>query len=120
MIFPDESQTKRSNAHHCDSLSDFYLDICGEHVHHGLWLYGKETADEAVLRLITVVADEARIGAGTRVCDIGCGYGALRGSAARRFIGGDMRRHQPIAPSVLARTRGAGPQHRATAAAPVG
>ena len=85
MIFPDESQTKRSIAHHYDSLSDFYLEIWGEHVHHGLWLDGKETADEAVLRLITVVADEARIGAGTRVCDIGCGYGGTARELVNRY-----------------------------------
>jgi len=75
MIYPDQSQTTASIAHHYDSLSDFYLEIWGEHVHHGLWLDGKESAAEAVLRLITVVADEAQIGPGTRVCDVGCGYG---------------------------------------------
>jgi cyclopropane fatty-acyl-phospholipid synthase-like methyltransferase len=85
MIFPDESQTMQGIAHHYDSLSDFYLDIWGEHVHHGLWLDGKETADEAVLRLITVVADEARIGAGTRVCDIGCGYGGTARELVNRY-----------------------------------
>jgi tocopherol O-methyltransferase len=85
MIFPDESQTTQTIAHHYDSLSDFYLDIWGEHVHHGLWLDGKETADEAVLRLITVVADEARIGAGTRVCDIGCGYGGTARELVKRY-----------------------------------
>ncbi|HWN67793.1 MAG TPA: class I SAM-dependent methyltransferase, partial [Haliangium sp.] len=75
MIFPSELQSPESVAHHYDSLSDFYLEVWGEHVHHGLWLDGRESPDQAVLRLIEVVAEEARIGAGTRVCDVGCGYG---------------------------------------------
>jgi tocopherol O-methyltransferase len=75
MIFPSELQSPERVAHHYDSLSDFYLEVWGEHVHHGLWLDGRESPDEAVLQLIRVVTEEARIGAGTRVCDVGCGYG---------------------------------------------
>lgn len=63
-------------ASHYDELDHFYRDVWGEHVHHGLWLRGNETREEAVLQLVDVVAREAQVGPGVRVCDIGCGYGA--------------------------------------------
>lgn len=75
MIFPNQIQSSESVAHHYDSLSNFYLEVWGEHVHHGLWLDGRESPAEAVLQLIRVVAEQARIGEGARVCDVGCGYG---------------------------------------------
>ena len=40
--------------------------------------------EEAVLQLVDRVADEAQIGAGSRVCDIGCGYGATARLLANR------------------------------------
>jgi tocopherol O-methyltransferase len=85
MIFPNELQSSESVAHHYDSLSDFYLDVWGEHVHHGLWLDGRESPDEAVLQLIRLVAEDARIGAGTRICDVGCGYGGTARELVRRY-----------------------------------
>jgi tocopherol O-methyltransferase len=63
-------------ARHYDELDAFYRDIWGEHVHHGLWLRGDETQPQAVRQLTEVVAREAQVQAGTRVIDIGCGYGA--------------------------------------------
>jgi len=63
-------------AEHYDELDEFYRDVWGDHVHHGLWLSGKETHREATLELVRHVASRARIGSGARVCDIGCGYGA--------------------------------------------
>ncbi|MGD0680218.1 MAG: class I SAM-dependent methyltransferase, partial [Polyangiaceae bacterium] len=46
------------------------------HVHHGLWEHGDEATTEAVCALVDRVGDAARIGPGTEVCDVGCGYGA--------------------------------------------
>jgi tocopherol O-methyltransferase len=63
-------------ADHYDELDHFYREIWGEHVHHGLWERGDETPEEAVLSLVASVVKRGRIGAGARVCDIGCGYGA--------------------------------------------
>jgi tocopherol O-methyltransferase len=63
-------------ASHYDELDHFYRDVWGEHVHHGLWLSGKETREQAVLQLTELVSRNALITPGTRVCDIGCGYGA--------------------------------------------
>ena len=63
-------------AAHYDDLDYFYRDVWGEHVHHGLWLRGDESREEAVRQLVQLVAREARIERDSRVCDIGCGYGA--------------------------------------------
>jgi tocopherol O-methyltransferase len=63
-------------ASHYDELDRFYRDVWGEHVHHGLWLRGNESREQAVRQLVDLVAREARIGPGMHVCDIGCGYGA--------------------------------------------
>ncbi len=61
-------------ASHYDDLDHFYRDVWGDHVHHGLWLTGRETREQAVRQLAELVARET---AGARtICDIGCGYGA--------------------------------------------
>lgn len=63
-------------ASHYDELDRFYREIWGEHVHHGLWVRGDETREQAVRQLAELVAREAAVTKGTRVVDIGCGYGA--------------------------------------------
>lgn len=70
-------------ASHYDELDRFYREIWGEHVHHGLWLTGRETSAEAVLNLTRLVARELAVQAGQRVCDIGCGYGGTSRFLAR-------------------------------------
>ncbi|MCE9520346.1 MAG: methyltransferase domain-containing protein [Verrucomicrobia bacterium] len=71
-------------ASHYDDLDKFYREIWGEHVHHGVWHTGKESDIEAAENLVTMVADAGQIGQGTRVCDIGCGYGATAKILAER------------------------------------
>jgi tocopherol O-methyltransferase len=63
-------------AGHYDQLDRFYRQLWGEHLHHGLWADSTFSPEEAVRHLVHRVATDARIGAGTRVCDVGCGYGA--------------------------------------------
>jgi tocopherol O-methyltransferase len=72
-------------AEHYDELDQFYRDVWGDHVHHGLWLRGNESHGEATLQLVRHVAAQARIGRGTRVCDIGCGYGATARMLAAEY-----------------------------------
>ena len=69
---------------HYDELDHFYRDVWGDHVHHGLWLRGNESREEAVLQLVERVAAEGEITRGSRVCDIGCGYGATAHVLAKR------------------------------------
>jgi tocopherol O-methyltransferase len=71
-------------AEHYDELDHFYRDVWGDHVHHGLWLRGDETREEAVLQLAELVARNAQIAPGIRICDIGCGYGATSRLLAAR------------------------------------
>jgi tocopherol O-methyltransferase len=72
-------------ASHYDELDRFYREIWGEHVHHGLWLRGDETQAQAVRQLAEMVAREAAVSKGTRVVDIGCGYGATAQLMADEF-----------------------------------
>ena len=69
---PDE----RDVARHYDVLDEAYRRVWGEHVHHGLWTTGDEAPEDAAVALAEHVADAARVTAGDRVCDVGCGYGA--------------------------------------------
>jgi cyclopropane fatty-acyl-phospholipid synthase-like methyltransferase len=61
---------------HYDTLDRQYRTIWGEHVHHGYWVSGRETAAQATRALVSLVATAAEIQPGARVCDVGCGYGA--------------------------------------------
>lgn len=63
-------------ARHYDALDQVYRAVWGEHVHHGYWTDRGQSPEQAVRALVELVADAARIGPGTRVCDVGCGYGA--------------------------------------------
>ena len=76
--------SREAVASHYDELDHFYRDVWGEHVHHGLWLRGDETREEAVVQLAEKVASEMQVAPGARVCDIGCGYGATARYLASR------------------------------------
>ena len=65
-------------------LDEAYRRVWGEHVHHGLWEPGtRRSPEEAARALALRVADAAAIGAGDRVADVGCGYGATARLLAR-------------------------------------
>jgi tocopherol O-methyltransferase len=70
---------------HYDELDRFYREVWGEHIHHGLWQTGRESADEATRRLIAVVAEQAGVQPGDRVCDVGCGYGGTARALAKEY-----------------------------------
>ncbi len=76
MIYPKQTTTRNDVALHYDELDRFYRELWGEHVHHGLWLTGRESQGTAVRQLVELVARHARIGQGSKVCDVGAGYGA--------------------------------------------
>ena len=84
MISPRTKIAREAVASHYDELDHFYRDVWGDHVHHGLWLRGDETREEAVRQLAELVATSAQIAPGVRVCDIGCGYGATARLMAER------------------------------------
>lgn len=75
LIAPRHLPTSDDVAAHYDNLDRFYLDIWGEHIHHGLWRTGTESASAATHQLIAEVARHGDIRPGHTVCDVGCGYG---------------------------------------------
>ena len=74
--------TNAAVAEHYDSLDPFYRDIWGQHVHHGLWTTGRETAAEATEKMSHRVLEGLALEAGAHVADIGCGYGSTARLAA--------------------------------------
>ena len=85
MIVPSVHTTTASVALHYDELDVFYREVWGEHVHHGLWLGGSESAERAVVQLIEHIAARAHIREGDAVCDVGCGYGGTARVLAKEF-----------------------------------
>ncbi len=84
MIFPKQPQSVPAVAAHYDELDSFYREIWGDHVHHGYWTTGRESARDAVAALVELVARRLDLVPGQQVCDIGCGYGATARQLANR------------------------------------
>jgi tocopherol O-methyltransferase len=70
-------------ATHYDEMDDVYREVWSDHAHHGLWHTGRESLQEALDAVVDVAADAASVGAGTRVVDVGSGYGATGRRLAR-------------------------------------
>ncbi len=83
MIVPAAAQTHADVAGHYDELDPVYRAVWGEHVHHGYWRSGRESAAEAVEALADLVGERLAPRPGDALVDIGCGYGAT----AARFAG---------------------------------
>ncbi|HEY6816098.1 MAG TPA: methyltransferase domain-containing protein [Croceibacterium sp.] len=79
MIYPNRPQSAADVARHYDELDVPYRRIWGEHVHHGYWRTGRESAAEAAEALVRLVAARLAPEPGQRAVDIGCGYGATAG-----------------------------------------
>lgn len=75
MIESNQPATLGEVAGHYDQLDRFYREIWGDHVHHGLWITGRETSEQATRNLMDAVVTRARLKAGMHLCDVGCGYG---------------------------------------------
>ncbi len=61
---------------HYDVVSPYYYKLWGEHLHHGYWIRGDETKEQAQQQLIEHLARLAKIPQGATVLDVGCGFGA--------------------------------------------
>jgi len=85
VIIPQGCVDVAAVAAHYDDLDDLYRSLWGANVHHGYWIKGNETTEEAVMNLTRLVAEQAWILPGDRVCDIGCGYGATALTLNRDF-----------------------------------
>jgi tocopherol O-methyltransferase len=58
-----------------DIGSRYYSEICGEHIHDGYYLTGRESREQAQENLVRFLAAGAGIKARDRVLDVGCGIG---------------------------------------------
>lgn len=76
MIVPAQPASPANVADHYDELDPAYRRIWGEHVHHGYWATGGESPAQAAEALTRLVAQRLAPAAGSKLCDIGCGYGA--------------------------------------------
>ncbi len=70
---------------HYDRVSPYYYDLWGEHLHHGYWIRGNESKEEAQLQLVEHLAQAAEIRSGSRILDVGCGFGASSVYLARNY-----------------------------------
>lgn len=70
---------------HYDVVSPYYRALWGEHLHHGYWIRGDESKEQAQLQLIEHLANLAQITPGAEILDIGCGFGASSLYLAKRF-----------------------------------
>ena len=70
---------------HYDIVSPYYRSLWGEHLHHGYWIRGDESKDEAQLQLIEHLAHLANVKRGSDILDIGCGFGGSSLYLAKHF-----------------------------------
>jgi tocopherol O-methyltransferase len=59
--------------------------LWGEHLHHGYWIRGDETKEQAQIQLIEHLAQVAGIASGRSILDVGCGLGASSIYLARNY-----------------------------------
>jgi tocopherol O-methyltransferase len=86
---PSPSSVSRPNdkeriAAHYDIATSYYRSLWGEHLHHGYWIRGNESKEEAQEQLIEHLAGLSDLKEGSRLLDIGCGIGASSLYLARK------------------------------------
>ena len=74
--FDESAKLRDSVERHYDSLAFLYRTFWGEHIHHGLWTAADDSPRIAQVRLVEHLAELARVARGSRILDVGCGYGA--------------------------------------------
>jgi cyclopropane fatty-acyl-phospholipid synthase-like methyltransferase len=70
---------------HYDTVSPYYRALWGEHLHHGYWIRGDETKEQAQVQLVEHMARAAGIERGARLLDVGCGFGGSSLYLAREY-----------------------------------
>lgn len=67
--------TEKDVSHHYDELDEFYRELWGIHLHHGLWESPFDSKETAVLNLSRKVLSCLGSFNNHHIVDIGCGYG---------------------------------------------
>lgn len=70
---------------HYDRVSPYYISLWGEHLHHGYWVRGDETKEQAQLKLVEYLAEAAGLQKNQRILDIGCGFGGSSLYLAKQY-----------------------------------
>src|SRR5687767_12332325 len=60
---------------HYDLASPYYKELWGSHIHHGYWITGKESKEEAAQNLVDLLIQKSGLERGSKVLDVGCGVG---------------------------------------------
>lgn len=60
---------------HYDVVSPYYQSLWGQHIHHGYWIQGSESKEQAQLQLIERLVQVAGLQKGCTILDVGCGFG---------------------------------------------
>jgi len=76
---------KKKIIEHYDVISPYYQKLWGNHIHHGYWIRGDETKEQAQDQLIEHLAELAKFPRGATLLDIGCGFGGTSLYLSRHF-----------------------------------
>jgi tocopherol O-methyltransferase len=70
---------------HYERTSPYYRELWGEHLHHGYWVSGEETKEQAQTQLVEHLAHLAAFVPGCKILDVGCGFGASSIYLAKKY-----------------------------------
>jgi len=79
------SNDKQRIIEHYNLVSPYYRSLWGEHLHHGYWIRGDESKEQAQFQLIEHLARLSKVKPGSDILDIGCGLGASSLYLARNY-----------------------------------
>ncbi|HEV1994061.1 MAG TPA: class I SAM-dependent methyltransferase [Candidatus Acidoferrum sp.] len=68
-----------------DRVSPYSQNLWGMHLHHGYWISGEETKEKAQIQLVEHLADLIGLGPGSKILDVGCGYGGSSIHLAKNY-----------------------------------
>lgn len=83
------ARDRRAIREHYEADPEFWLCFLDEDVHgysHGFFDHDEESLEKAMVRKLDYAIDACRLGPGSRVLDVGAGWGAFVGHAGRRGI----------------------------------
>ena len=74
-LLPSNRSLTSEIREHYNSFAWLYRRFWGDHIHHGLFLRGDETPEQAQLQMVEHCASLAGVQKGWRILDVGCGHG---------------------------------------------